>query len=247
MPGIAVVKPVVCVLHGDVSGTPSLCKLLTSRRCRFGSAPPSGPVACSIRTVCSPRAFSSGLRRRTTACRCSPVTSSDGSQKGSAYPAPHQTLPAWHFESRLPRICDRACPGTYCWRRQSPVAASSSRPAGPGLAQHSPASCRFDSKAACGGCAPESSRRSTSRVCRSTRIRNRIDSGGVDFDIEQAHGGGGFSPLARLTLRHLDPSSDDIAFDPVLHSDEDVRLVPGWLADLRRAAYRRSREGRDAG
>jgi len=58
---------------------------------------------------------------------------------------------------------------------------------------------------------------------------------------------GGFSPLARLTLRHLDPSSDDIAFDPVLHSDEDVRLVPGWLADLRRAAYRRSREGRDAG
>jgi hypothetical protein len=79
-------------------------------------------------------------------------------------------------------------------------------------------------------------------------LRNRIESSGVDFDIEQAHRGGGFSPLARLTLRHLDPSSDDIAFDPVLHSDEDVRLVPGWLADLRRAAYRRSRrEGRDAG
>jgi len=169
MSGIAVVKPVVRVLYGDVSGTPSLCKFLTSRRYRFGSAPPSGPVACSTRTVSSPRAFSSGLRRRMTACRCSPVTSSGGSQKGSAYPAPHQTLPAWHFESRLRGICDRACRGTYCWRRQSPVAASSSRPPGPGLAQHSPVSCRSDSKAACGGYAPELSRRSTSRVCRSTR------------------------------------------------------------------------------
>jgi hypothetical protein len=77
-------------------------------------------------------------------------------------------------------------------------------------------------------------------------IRNQIDSGAIDFDIEQAHGTSGFSPLARLTLRHLDPSNDDIAFDPVLHSDEDVQLVPGWLADVRRAAYRRSREGRDA-
>jgi hypothetical protein len=77
-------------------------------------------------------------------------------------------------------------------------------------------------------------------------IRNQIDSGTIDFDIDQANGTSRFAPLARLTLRHLDPSNDDIAFDPVLHSDEDVRLVPGWLADLRRAAYRRSREGRDA-
>jgi hypothetical protein len=78
-------------------------------------------------------------------------------------------------------------------------------------------------------------------------IRNQIDSGGIVFDIEQAHGRRGFQPLARLTLRHLDPTNDDIGFDPVLHSDEDVRLVPGWLADFRRAAYRRSREGRDGG
>jgi hypothetical protein len=75
-------------------------------------------------------------------------------------------------------------------------------------------------------------------------IRDQIDSGAIDFDIEQAKGTGGFSPLARLSLRHLDPSTDDIAFDPVMHSDEDVRLAPGWLADFRRAAYRRSREGR---
>jgi hypothetical protein len=77
-------------------------------------------------------------------------------------------------------------------------------------------------------------------------IRNQIDSGEIDFDIEQADGRRGFRPLARMTLRHLDPTNDDIAFDPVLHSDEDVRLSPGWLADFRRAAYRRSREGRDA-
>ena len=76
-------------------------------------------------------------------------------------------------------------------------------------------------------------------------IRNQIDSGGIAFDIDQAPGTGSFRPLARLNLRHLDPSNDDIAFDPVLHSDEDVRLVPGWLADFRRAAYRRSREGRE--
>jgi hypothetical protein len=76
-------------------------------------------------------------------------------------------------------------------------------------------------------------------------IRNQIDSGGIDFDIDQARGTGSFQRLARLTLRHLDPSNDDIAFDPVLHSDEDVSLAPGWLADFRRAAYRRSREGRD--
>jgi hypothetical protein len=78
-------------------------------------------------------------------------------------------------------------------------------------------------------------------------IRNKLASGEIGFDIEQARGAGGFSPLGTLTLRHLDPSNDDIAFDPVLHSDEDVRLAPRWLADFRRAAYRRSREGRNAG
>ena len=65
-------------------------------------------------------------------------------------------------------------------------------------------------------------------------IRNQIDSGELDFDIEQALGTGRFEPLARLTLRHLDPSRDDIAFDPALHCDEDVELVPGWLRGFRR-------------
>jgi len=76
-------------------------------------------------------------------------------------------------------------------------------------------------------------------------IRDQIASGGVEFNIEQAAGTGGFLPLARLTLRHLDPSSDDVAFDPTLHSDP-VQLTPRWLSAFRRAAYRRSREGSDA-
>ena len=66
----------------------------------------------------------------------------------------------------------------------------------------------------------------------------------VDFDIEQAAGTGEFLPLARLTLRHVDPSRDDIGFDPVLHATPEVQLIPLWLSDFRRAAYRRSREGR---
>jgi hypothetical protein len=78
-------------------------------------------------------------------------------------------------------------------------------------------------------------------------ISNQIDTGELEFDIEQAAGTGGFLPLARLTLRHLDPSRDDIAFDPTLHSDPEVELVPHWLSDFRRVAYRRSRQGRDGG
>jgi len=77
-------------------------------------------------------------------------------------------------------------------------------------------------------------------------IENEISSGGIEFDIEQAPTRGEFRPLARLTLRFVDPSCDDIAFDPALHSDCDVELLPGWLTTLRRAAYRRSRQGREA-
>jgi hypothetical protein len=78
-------------------------------------------------------------------------------------------------------------------------------------------------------------------------IRDQIDSAGVEFDIDQAAGASGFLPLAHLTLRHVDPSNDDIAFDPTLHGNPDVELVPRWLSEFRRQAYRRSREGRDAG
>jgi hypothetical protein len=77
-------------------------------------------------------------------------------------------------------------------------------------------------------------------------VRDRIRSSGIEFDIEQAAGTGGFRPLARLTLRNLIPDRGEYAFDPTVHSDPAVRLLPGWLTDFRRAAYRRSREGRRA-
>lgn len=78
-------------------------------------------------------------------------------------------------------------------------------------------------------------------------IRDQIAADSVIFDVEQAEGfRGEFRPLARLALRNIDPSTDDIGFDPILHSDEDVHMAPRWLSDFRRAAYRRSREGRDA-
>ncbi|ODQ94895.1 phosphodiesterase [Mycolicibacterium holsaticum] len=77
-------------------------------------------------------------------------------------------------------------------------------------------------------------------------VSDQIDSDGLVFDIDQAAGTGEFRPLARLTLRHADPSSDDVAFDPTMHSDPDVTLLPRWLGEFRRAAYRRSRQGRDA-
>jgi hypothetical protein len=77
-------------------------------------------------------------------------------------------------------------------------------------------------------------------------IRSRIRSTGLDFDIEQAAGTGPFLPLARLTLRHVVPDRNAVAFDPVLNTAPDVRLLPRWLTGFRRAAYRRSREGRDA-
>jgi hypothetical protein len=76
-------------------------------------------------------------------------------------------------------------------------------------------------------------------------ISDEIDSGDITFEISQASGRRSFQPLARLTLRHVDPSRDDIAFDPAIHSYPEVELAPRWLGDFRRAAYKRSREGRD--
>ena len=77
-------------------------------------------------------------------------------------------------------------------------------------------------------------------------ITRQIGSGGTDFDIEQAAGIGDSRPLARLSLREVVPPGRDIAFDPTLHSPPGVKLLPGWLTEFRRAAYQRSRQGRDA-
>ncbi len=75
-------------------------------------------------------------------------------------------------------------------------------------------------------------------------IGSHLRSTGLEFSIEQAAGTGDFLPLARLTLNR--PHAEDIAFDPIINTDPAVRPLPGWLSDFRRAAYRRSREGRHA-
>jgi hypothetical protein len=77
-------------------------------------------------------------------------------------------------------------------------------------------------------------------------VRDRIATTGVEFIIEQAAGTGGFRGLARLRLHTLATDVGDLAFDPTVHSHPDVELSPGWLTRFRQAAYRRSREGRDA-
>lgn len=80
-------------------------------------------------------------------------------------------------------------------------------------------------------------------------VRERLNSGGIEFAVEQAFGIGPFFPLATLTFdRELcaDDEDCDQAFDPTVRSGTNVTLLPGWLTSLRRSAYRNSREGRDA-
>lgn len=79
-------------------------------------------------------------------------------------------------------------------------------------------------------------------------ISDAIDADDLEFEIEQACGGGDFTPLARLRFTAEVPRSDhDVAFDPVRHTAPDVAVWPGWLRELRGVAYRSSREGRDGG
>ncbi|OBG85507.1 phosphodiesterase [Mycobacterium sp. E802] len=77
-------------------------------------------------------------------------------------------------------------------------------------------------------------------------VSSQLERGGMEFDIEQCAASGEFEPLARLSLRQKLPHDRDVAFDPVLHRAAGVTLVPDWLADVRRVAYRKSRIGRDA-
>lgn len=79
-------------------------------------------------------------------------------------------------------------------------------------------------------------------------VRKRLTQGGIEVTVDQACGRGDFTPLGRMTLTGvLDAERGrDVSFDPVLNTAPGLRLSPGWLADLRGHAYRRSREGRDA-
>ncbi|UXA13751.1 phosphodiesterase [Mycobacterium sp. SMC-8] len=80
-------------------------------------------------------------------------------------------------------------------------------------------------------------------------ISDRVRTGTIEFDVEQAHGTGPFANLARLTfdreLRAGDPGCDQ-PFDPTVRSGTEISLLPRWLTSLRRAAYRNSRQGRGA-
>jgi hypothetical protein len=78
-------------------------------------------------------------------------------------------------------------------------------------------------------------------------IERAIDGGGIDFSIDQACGRGHFAPLARLRLTGVRDPDPDVSFDPVVNIAPGVSMYPEWLADLRARAYRRSRDGRDAG
>lgn len=77
-------------------------------------------------------------------------------------------------------------------------------------------------------------------------ITDRLARGDLAFDVEQAPSTGAFEPLARLTLSEIIPPERDLSFDPTQNSAPGVELSPRWLTSFRRAAYRRSREGRDA-
>lgn len=77
-------------------------------------------------------------------------------------------------------------------------------------------------------------------------VTDQLARGDLQFSIDQAAGTGHFAHLARLTLSEVIPPDKDIPFDPTLNTAPGVSLAPGWLTDFRRAAYRRSREGRRA-
>jgi hypothetical protein len=79
-------------------------------------------------------------------------------------------------------------------------------------------------------------------------VRNQIDSGGIEFDVQQAHGTGSFEPLAVLTLTTTIPTDEDhdVSFDPARNTTPGVELGPQWLTNLRERAYLRSRRGRRA-
>jgi hypothetical protein len=80
------------------------------------------------------------------------------------------------------------------------------------------------------------------------QVADRIDDGGLVFELEQTRGNTPFIPLARLELTATAGESEfpDIGFDPTVHTTRDVSPGPSWLGSIREVAYRRSRQGRGA-
>jgi hypothetical protein len=80
-------------------------------------------------------------------------------------------------------------------------------------------------------------------------VRERLGADAIEFHVEQARGGGAFTPLATLRFDRAlcgDEPECDQPFDPTVRSGSQVVLLPHWLTTLRRSAYRNSREGRGA-
>lgn len=79
-------------------------------------------------------------------------------------------------------------------------------------------------------------------------VRDQLDRGEIEVELDQARGTSYFCPLARATLTGVftPQLGKDVSFDPVRHTAAGVELYPRWLADLRARAYDRSREGRAA-
>ncbi|NGY60584.1 hypothetical protein G7043_16775 [Lentzea sp. NEAU-D13] len=65
--------------------------------------------------------------------------------------------------------------------------------------------------------------------------RFRIHASGADADWHE---------VASVTLRPEHPTTDPVAFDPVLNRPPELELAPRWLAALREQAYAGSRRGR---
>jgi hypothetical protein len=79
-------------------------------------------------------------------------------------------------------------------------------------------------------------------------VRAAIDGDGVEFDVQQAHGTGRFTPLAELTVTTAIAADQDhdVSFDPTHNTTDGVGWGPNWLTSLRERAYLRSRHGCDA-
>jgi len=79
-------------------------------------------------------------------------------------------------------------------------------------------------------------------------VRQQLESGGLEFALDQARGRSDFRQLARVKLTKIivPEPGQDVSFDPIVHTAPGVQLAPGWLASLRGSAYDQSREGRDA-
>ncbi len=79
-------------------------------------------------------------------------------------------------------------------------------------------------------------------------VRQAIERDGMTFNVEQAHGTGGFEPLAQLRLTRVIQTDEqhDVSFDPMHNTAPGVELGPQWLTTLRERAYFLSRRGRNA-